>query len=87
MCDHAKWASALGLKRIIHKIEANEQQGTECAPRRPCMSHLVPSQLHCLQNTGCSAWHSLYLSHECGSCMASLGLCTFWLALPSLSKA
>ena len=42
MCDHAKWASALGLKRIIHRIEANEQQGTECAPRRPCMSASVP---------------------------------------------
>ena len=31
VCDHAKWASALGLQRIIHKIEINEQQGTECA--------------------------------------------------------
>ncbi|KAK9838315.1 hypothetical protein WJX81_004110 [Elliptochloris bilobata] len=29
VCDHAKWASALGLKRIIHKIEINEQQGTD----------------------------------------------------------
>ena len=38
VCDHAKWASALGLKRIIHKIEANEQQGTECALHRPCIS-------------------------------------------------
>ena len=32
VCDHAKWASALGLQRIIHKLEANSQQGTECAP-------------------------------------------------------
>ena len=31
VCDHAKWASALGLQRVIHKIEINEQQGTECA--------------------------------------------------------
>ena len=42
VCDHAKWASALGLKRIIHKIEANAQQGTECAPPCPCMSDDCP---------------------------------------------
>ena len=40
VCDHAKWASALGLKRIIHKIECNEQQGTECA--LPCPSMYNP---------------------------------------------
>jgi hypothetical protein len=33
VCDHAKWASALGLQRIIHTMERNKQQGTECAPR------------------------------------------------------
>lgn len=31
VCDHAKWAAALSCERIIHKLEANQRQGThEC---------------------------------------------------------
>jgi glyoxylase-like metal-dependent hydrolase (beta-lactamase superfamily II) len=29
VCDHAKWAKALGCQRIIHKSEVNRRQGTD----------------------------------------------------------
>ena len=44
VCDHAKWASALGLKRIIHTMERNKQQGTECAPCARAALPAVPAQ-------------------------------------------
>ena len=84
MCDHAKWAAALGLRRIIHKIEANEQQGTECAPQRPCMSDFVSSQLQCLQRN-CLAL-AVFRGKRCCCCRAFTGLVQFglfWLLLSS----
>ena len=63
VCDHAKWAEALGLQRIIHKGEVTRRQGTECAPL--CSRKGVVLQLSAASTSSCACSLQQELAAAC----------------------